>query len=60
MCYINSVLDSDEHSSAEYIKQLILSLINHICQKIQDEEKEPGKYKLMALLVWPYVVFYFQ
>ncbi|XP_060070386.1 HEAT repeat-containing protein 1-like [Ylistrum balloti] len=37
---LTRVLDSDQHSSAEYIKQLILSLVNHVCQKIQSGQEE--------------------
>ncbi|XP_033736713.1 HEAT repeat-containing protein 1-like isoform X2 [Pecten maximus] len=42
LCFqlLTRVLDSDQHSSAEYIKQLILSLINHVCQKIQSDQEE--------------------
>ncbi|OWF38112.1 HEAT repeat-containing protein 1-like [Mizuhopecten yessoensis] len=42
---LTRVLDSDQHSSAEYIKQLILSLVNHICVRIQSGEEEKEAIK---------------
>ncbi|XP_071145410.1 HEAT repeat-containing protein 1-like isoform X1 [Mytilus edulis] len=37
---MSRILESDDHSSGEYIKQLILALIHHVCSKVDVDQTQ--------------------
>lgn len=38
------MLNSDQHASAEYIKQLLLSVVDEVCQRAIRHQLVPGKF----------------
>ncbi|XP_052098508.1 HEAT repeat-containing protein 1-like [Mytilus californianus] len=37
---MSRILESDDHSSGEYIKQLVLALIHHVCSKVDVDQTQ--------------------